>query len=112
MDIIKKIKKAVDELKVELQKLDPTPLEIVEDEEKRQEKKETTESKRWEMAISLKEGVCGGFPVGLSFRALELNGDKSDDAVNWLFEKGEAYLFDHPELFTIVPQETKKEEIK
>jgi len=34
---------------------------------------------------------------------LEINQDKNDETVNWLFEHGETYVLDHPELLSAVP---------
>ncbi len=97
-----KLQKLVDELKKELQALDPnTPLELsssdapVTPEEKKVDEKEV---KRWESALSLQD-VVPGFPLALYVKALSLNQDKADLAVNWLLEKGENYLLDHAELF-------------
>jgi len=41
------------------------------------------------------------YALGLVVKGLEINQDKSDETVNWLFEHGETYVLDHPELLTL-----------
>lgn len=40
------------------------------------------ELKRWEMAMNMQD-LIPGFPLALFVKALELNQDKADPAVNW-----------------------------
>lgn len=89
-----KISKLYEELKKELQKLDPAPLESPEEKPAQITEKE---KKRMEIADQVKDFVPG-MPMALVMRALELNNDSADAALNWLFEKGETYLNQHPEL--------------
>jgi len=100
-----KFLKVVDDLKIELQKLDPKEMEEEVDESTMKFVKA-----RWELAHQLKEGVCSEFPIGICYKALELNEDKKDETANWLFENGETYLLQHPELFTLKPPEVKEAE--
>eukprot|EP01098_Paradermamoeba_levis_P011129 TRINITY_DN4731_c0_g4_i3.p1 TRINITY_DN4731_c0_g4~~TRINITY_DN4731_c0_g4_i3.p1 ORF type:complete len:395 (-),score=154.58 TRINITY_DN4731_c0_g4_i3:38-1075(-) len=105
-----KLKKTMDELKKELIALDPSkPLDeesnsSAEDEKAKQEKleKEKKELERWSVAASILD-LVPGFPLALIVKALETNGDKPDEAVNWIFEKGESFLLQHPELFAMEP---------
>jgi len=95
------LKKLVTEAQQLLQALDPsTPLIVPEDEEEKQQKilQQEQEKQRWIMALSAQEFVPA-YPLALCVKALEINKDVLDTAVNWLIEQGETYLFDHSELF-------------
>jgi len=108
-----KLLKLVEELKKELQNLDPSiPLQLPGTEEVVDNKKETEkELQRWEAAMSMQD-LVPRFPLALFVKALELNQDKADPAVIWLFENGEAYLLDHPELFAQQPPDILKNKKK
>eukprot|EP01120_Amphizonella_sp_Union-15-10_P006964 TRINITY_DN2302_c0_g1_i1.p1 TRINITY_DN2302_c0_g1~~TRINITY_DN2302_c0_g1_i1.p1 ORF type:complete len:364 (+),score=68.65 TRINITY_DN2302_c0_g1_i1:1-1092(+) len=106
-----KMQKFVDELAKELQALDPSkPLKLPPLNDSTEDPIEDKEKilKRWENAMGILDFVPS-FPLALCVKGLELNQDKIEDAVNWLLEKGEGYLFDHPELFNVKrPEVTEK----
>uniref|UniRef100_A0A6B2L0B4 UBC core domain-containing protein n=1 Tax=Arcella intermedia TaxID=1963864 RepID=A0A6B2L0B4_9EUKA len=106
------LQKLTEEVKVLLQSLDPsTPLIIPQDEEEKIQKKVNSEleKQRWLMALSVLD-LVPGYPIGLCVKALEINKDVLDNSVNWLLEQGESYIFDHPEVFSLVnPLEDPKD---
>jgi len=115
-DQLRKLTKEAHEL---LQALDPSaPLLVPEDEEEKREKQEKQEKEmeRWIAAVSLRDFVPN-YPLALCVKALEASKDSPDQAVNWLLEKGESHLFDHPELWDVQspfddPTTSKKDQKK
>jgi hypothetical protein len=62
-----------------------------EDPEAKKQKEKASE--RLVAAIQLHETLLPQFPVEFIVQALEKNNDNADNAVNWLFENGEKFLF-------------------
>lgn len=101
---LEKLRPVVEDLKKELIKLDPAPLEEPAENDAEKKKKEEEKLKkditRWVAAAELLNFVPN-YPLALVVKGLEINQDKSDETVNWLFEHGETYVLDHPELLTL-----------
>ena len=66
------------------------------------EKKDEQIEKRWKMAGEIRE-VSSNLPLSVFYKALEINKDVVDQAVNWIFEKAEGYMRDHPEVIKLEP---------
>jgi len=103
------MEKLVKELFDELQALEP--FEMEEDPENPEVLLTQVEDedliRRWE-SISELEAFLPGMAPALYVKALELNDDQYNESINWLLDKGETYLLDHPELFEMKKPEKKK----
>jgi baculoviral IAP repeat-containing protein 6 (apollon) len=94
------MRQMVEDVRAELQKLDPsTPLQDPPPEpDKKQKEREEKEAIRVTAALDIQENLAPQFPLGLILRALEQQNDNTEAAVNWLFEQGEAELLKNPKL--------------
>jgi ubiquitin-protein ligase len=103
---MERLQKLVTEIEAELQALKPfvitleatqndsTPLTNV-------NAQEHTDP-RWKMALQL-QTLFSQFPVGLIHRALEICSDQQNTAMDWLFDNGERYAEEHPNVVTQLP---------
>eukprot|EP01098_Paradermamoeba_levis_P011131 TRINITY_DN4731_c0_g6_i1.p2 TRINITY_DN4731_c0_g6~~TRINITY_DN4731_c0_g6_i1.p2 ORF type:complete len:502 (-),score=186.41 TRINITY_DN4731_c0_g6_i1:116-1621(-) len=93
-----KLKKTIEELKKELQALNPDePLDIGEEEKENKEKKTKDDEERIKLAAHIQD-LVPGLPLPLVLKSLEINQGKADEAVNWLLEQGQQYLLENPSL--------------
>jgi len=85
-----------------LQKLDPDKkLDIPSFVDPKKEE-ELKDIKRWDLGAEIAM-VIPGYPIALYHHALKTKGDNKDNAIGWLLDQGQQYMFSHTEMFAIKP---------
>eukprot|EP01122_Echinamoeba_exundans_P001349 TRINITY_DN11423_c0_g1_i1.p1 TRINITY_DN11423_c0_g1~~TRINITY_DN11423_c0_g1_i1.p1 ORF type:complete len:3880 (+),score=662.12 TRINITY_DN11423_c0_g1_i1:92-11731(+) len=105
-----KMKQLVDEIKSHLARLDsggPAPSPSAYDVEKKTEEQTDTQNtvaviQRWIGTDELMEAFPT-HPIGLFYKALEINEDQLHESLEWLFFHGEKYLAENPEVANMKP---------